>query len=83
MAETDLLDLMHRALTEADRGLGFLKIAADEAALQHLAKIADGDARKALNALEIAALTTNPVPPASSPSPWRSRNKASRRKPCL
>jgi len=28
--------------------------------LRHLAKIADGDARKALNALEIAALTTAP-----------------------
>ncbi len=38
-----------------------MKIAADEAALRHLAKIADGDARKALNALEIAVLTTRPA----------------------
>ena len=34
------------------------RVQADDAALRHLAKIADGDARKALNALEIAALTT-------------------------
>jgi putative ATPase len=37
-----------------------MKIKAEENALRHLAKIADGDARKALNALEIAALTTAP-----------------------
>jgi putative ATPase len=37
-----------------------LKISASETALRHLATIADGDARKALNSLEIAALTTAP-----------------------
>jgi putative ATPase len=37
-----------------------MKIAAEESALRHLAKLSDGDARKALNALEIAALTTAP-----------------------
>ena len=42
------------------RGLGYLKIRAAETALRHLAKVSDGDARKALNALEIAALTTAP-----------------------
>jgi putative ATPase len=52
--------LLQRALKDEERGLGFMKIAADEAALRHLAKISDGDARKALNALEIAALTTSP-----------------------
>jgi putative ATPase len=40
--------------------LGHLRIHADEAALRHLAKVADGDARKALNSIEIAALTTPP-----------------------
>jgi putative ATPase len=35
-------------------------IRADEAALRHLARVGDGDARKALNALEVAALTTSP-----------------------
>jgi len=60
LTEADLLPLLRRALTDADRGLGHQKIAADENALRHLARISDGDARKALNALEIAALTTAP-----------------------
>ncbi len=60
LTEDELYSLCRRALTDADRGLGHLNIAADENALRHLAKIADGDARKALNALEIAALTTPP-----------------------
>jgi putative ATPase len=58
LAETDLFQLLQRALEDADRGLAHLTIVADETALRHLARIADGDARKALNALEIAALTT-------------------------
>jgi len=60
LTEEDLFDLLQRALKDEERGLGFMKILADEAALRHLAKISDGDARKALNALEIAALTTSP-----------------------
>src|SRR5271154_2750901 len=60
LTEEDLLELLRRALTDAERGLGHLAIQADEAALRHLAKLADGDARKALNSLEIAALTTAP-----------------------
>ncbi len=60
LTEADLFGLLHRALRDAERGLGFLKIQADESALRHLARVADGDARKALSALEIAALTTEP-----------------------
>jgi len=60
LTEEDLYLLCRRALADSERGLGYLKIAADENALRHLAKIADGDARKALNSLEIAALTTPP-----------------------
>ncbi|MGO8764269.1 MAG: replication-associated recombination protein A [Limisphaerales bacterium] len=58
----DLFLLLQRALQDEERGLGYLKISADENALRHLAKISDGDARKALSALEIAALTTPPEP---------------------
>jgi putative ATPase len=47
-------------LADPERGLAYLKISADENALRHLARISDGDARKALNSLEIAALTTAP-----------------------
>jgi putative ATPase len=60
LTEDELFTLLQRALADGERGLGFMKIQADDAALQHLAKISDGDARKALNALEIAALTTAP-----------------------
>ncbi len=60
LTEDELFSLLQRALADAERGLGYLKIKAEEDALRHLAKIADGDARKALNALEIAALTTAP-----------------------
>ena len=56
----DLLELLHRALSDSERGLGHIRIQADEQALEHLARISDGDARKALNSLEIAALTTEP-----------------------
>jgi putative ATPase len=62
LSEEDLLELLRRAINDAERGLGHLHLQADEEALRHLAKIADGDARKALNALEIAALTTAPDP---------------------
>jgi putative ATPase len=60
LGEEELLGLLNRALGDGERGLGYLKIRADEEALRHLSRISDGDARKALNALEIAALTTNP-----------------------
>ena len=60
LAEDELFSLLQRALADTERGLGYMKIRADENALRHLANISDGDARKALNALEIAALTTAP-----------------------
>jgi len=60
LTEEDLFSLLQRALKDDERGLGYLKISAEENALRHLAKLSDGDARKALNSLEIAALTTSP-----------------------
>jgi len=60
LSEDDLLELLRRALAWPDRGLGHLPLQADEPALRHLAQRADGDARKALNSIEIAALTTPP-----------------------
>jgi putative ATPase len=60
LSEEELFSLLQRALKDEERGLGYMKISVDENALRHLAKISDGDARKALNALEIAALTTAP-----------------------
>ena len=60
LTEEDLFLLLQSALKDEERGLGYLKISADENALHHIAKLSDGDARKALNSLEIAALTTSP-----------------------
>jgi putative ATPase len=54
----ELVGLLQTALQDPERGLGHLNILAEEGALRHLATVSDGDARKALNALEIAALTT-------------------------
>src|SRR5213083_39104 len=45
LAEEELYQVLQLALAEAERGLGELRIEAEEAALRHLAKLADGDAR--------------------------------------
>lgn len=60
LAEEDLLQLLQTALSDSERGLGYLRVEATPEALQHLARVSDGDARKALNSLEIAVLTTPP-----------------------
>lgn len=53
-----LLEMLERALEDSDRGLGYMKLDLDEAAAAHLADYAGGDIRNALNALEVAALST-------------------------
>jgi putative ATPase len=50
--------LIDRALADKERGLGNHKVQMDPDARTHLAKLADGDARKCLNALEVGVLTT-------------------------
>jgi putative ATPase len=62
LTEDALMALLGRALADPERGLGHLKVQATDDALRHLARLSDGDARKALNSLEIAAMTTNPGP---------------------
>ncbi len=52
--------LLRRALTDAERGYGDKAILIDEAALDHIVRVAGGDARSALNALELAVTTTEP-----------------------
>lgn len=54
----DILSLIKRALKDKEKGFGSLKINADEKALDFLADTANGDARTALNAIELAILTT-------------------------
>src|SRR4051794_36822334 len=53
-----LEQLIDRALSDKERGLGNYNVKIDQDARRHLAKLSDGDARKCLNALEIGVLTT-------------------------
>jgi putative ATPase len=55
LAADDLLALLRRALADRERGLGAERLVVSEASLALLADAADGDARRALNLLEIAA----------------------------
>ncbi len=50
----DILTLLRRALADGQRGLGSTGASATDEALEHLARVSDGDARRALAALEIA-----------------------------
>ena len=58
--EAEIITLLERAMGDRERGFGSLRQEADPEALRHLALMADGDARKALTALELAVLTTPP-----------------------
>ena len=55
LSPEDLLTLLHGALIDAERGLGREHLEAEPGALDLLARAADGDARRALNMLELAA----------------------------
>lgn len=54
----DLIPLLKRAIEDEENGLGKKDISVDDKALLHIAEKSDGDVRKALTALELAALTT-------------------------
>ncbi len=56
LTESDITTLLHRAISDSERGLGDQDIAIDDTAATHLAKICDGDARKALSILETAVI---------------------------
>ena len=49
-----------RALQDPDRGFGGMRVSLDPEALEHIADVANGDVRSALNAIELAVLTTAP-----------------------
>ncbi|MFH0840267.1 MAG: replication-associated recombination protein A [Candidatus Omnitrophota bacterium] len=60
LKEEDILDILKRAAKDKERGFGNSKLKFDDKALLHIARLSDGDARRALNALEVGALTTKP-----------------------
>lgn len=60
LTKDDVLQIMNSALTDEERGFPGLVINIDDDAKQHIASVANGDARTALNAIELAVLTTPP-----------------------
>ena len=52
--------ILNRALTDSEHGLGALKLKVEPEALTHIARYCQGDARIALNALEVAAGAASP-----------------------
>jgi putative ATPase len=57
LSREDVLGLLRRALSDRERGLGQHAVTVTDEALSFLAEVCDGDARRALNALEIAVLS--------------------------
>ena len=60
LTNEDIIDALKKAIKSRHKGLGKQNVTADEAALEHIARTAGGDLRTAYNALELAALTTEP-----------------------
>ena len=62
LSRDNIRTLIRRALEDPKKGMGMYHPYMDENALEFLADIADGDARAALNAVELGVLTTEPDP---------------------
>lgn len=60
LTREDVARAVQNALADSERGFGAMDVALKEDALWHIASIANGDVRSALNALELAVLTTPP-----------------------
>ncbi|MBQ8110421.1 MAG: replication-associated recombination protein A [Clostridia bacterium] len=58
LSEADVRSALETALGDAERGYGAQDVRVDGDAMDHIVRIAGGDARSALNALELAVLTT-------------------------
>lgn len=58
LQEEELVELLKVAVLDTERGLGNEGLKVEEEAYHYIAKVAAGDARRALNALEIAALSS-------------------------
>ncbi len=62
LTREDIRNLLRRALTDKERGLGGVPVTISEEALAFLAEMSDGDARRALSALEVGVLSTDERP---------------------
>ena len=63
--ESDIRQILAMALNDPERGLGQVPIRIDEPSFHLICNLSNGDARIALNALELAAVTTQPDPDGS------------------
>ncbi|MBX7165765.1 MAG: replication-associated recombination protein A [Pirellulales bacterium] len=62
LTKDDIRSIVRRALTDAQRGLGRYPVNLHDDALEFLAEVSDGDARRALSALEIGVLSSRERP---------------------
>lgn len=62
LSHDEIKVLLKRALADPQRGLGEQQVEADEEALDYLAEVCDGDARRALSALEVGVLSSRERP---------------------
>ena len=62
LSNDDIKILLLRAVADAQRGLGKYQIHIHDDALEFLAEVSDGDARRALSALEVGVLSAGPGP---------------------
>ena len=60
LGEEDIINILKKALTDKERGLGGFNVEISPDELKIIARLSNGDARTALNALELAVLTTPP-----------------------
>ena len=58
LSESAIITILNNAIKDKERGLGNMPIETEGKALEFLARLSEGDARRALNGLELAVLTT-------------------------
>jgi putative ATPase len=63
LSTEEIKAIVRRALADNDRGLGRYSAAIEEDAIEYLAEVSDGDARRALGALEVAVLSSESPEP--------------------
>ena len=59
LTREDIKELIHRAITDVECGLGSFKAEMTDEAAEFIADVSNGDARTALNAVELGVLTTD------------------------
>ena len=79
LSTDDIKTLIRRALADRERGLGQYEVRMHDDALEFLAEVSDGDARRALSALEVGVLSSERAARSSSRARWP-RNRCSARR---